>query len=236
MVAARAADGHVECFKVTENEHRNHSLEISTVPAKVSPQLAAEAKRVASRIAKALDYVGVLTMEISWSTTRANGPCWSTRSRRGANRDTGRSTARPCRNSSSPFAPSRAGPGQAAAARPKVEMTDLIGAEIHEVAHWLTIPGASVHLYGRTNARAGRKMGHVTRFIRRWDSAVIPRPRPGGPPRNVGLQGPTAPLGAAQRHQAARQRPSNSPVTKAVSDRLRSLFSRALGRKDGRAA
>jgi 5-(carboxyamino)imidazole ribonucleotide synthase len=47
----------------------------------------------------------------------------------------------------------------------KVEMINLIGAEIHETTHWLTVPGASVHLYGKTDARAGRKMGHVTRVF-----------------------------------------------------------------------
>jgi 5-(carboxyamino)imidazole ribonucleotide synthase len=47
----------------------------------------------------------------------------------------------------------------------KVEMTNLIGAEINETAHWLAVPGASVHLYGKTDARAGRKMGHVTRVF-----------------------------------------------------------------------
>ena len=38
VVAARSADGHVECFEVTENEHRDHILKISTVPAKMSPR------------------------------------------------------------------------------------------------------------------------------------------------------------------------------------------------------
>jgi 5-(carboxyamino)imidazole ribonucleotide synthase len=42
-------------------------------------------------------------------------------------------------------------------------MVNLIGAEIDDVARWLTVPGASVHIYGKGDARAGRKMGHVTR-------------------------------------------------------------------------
>jgi 5-(carboxyamino)imidazole ribonucleotide synthase len=44
-------------------------------------------------------------------------------------------------------------------------MTNLIGAEVDEVADWLAVPGASVHLYGKTQARPGRKMGHVTRVF-----------------------------------------------------------------------
>jgi len=165
VVAARGADGHVECFEVTENEHRDHILKISTVPAKVSPQLAAEAKRVATRIAKALDYVGVLGVEMfvvkgkgkqtvlvneiaprvhnsgHWTTDGATVSQFEQHIRAVA----GWPLAKPLRLGR------------------KVEMINLIGAEIHETAHWLTVPGASVHLYGKTDARAGRKMGHVTR-------------------------------------------------------------------------
>jgi 5-(carboxyamino)imidazole ribonucleotide synthase len=167
VVAARGADGHVECFEVTENEHRDHILKISTVPAKVSPQLAAEAKRVATRIAKALDYVGVLGVEMfvvrgkgkqtvlvneiaprvhnsgHWTLDGATVSQFEQHIRAVA----GWPLAKPIRLGR------------------KVEMINLIGAEIHETTHWLTVPGASVHLYGKTDARAGRKMGHVTRVF-----------------------------------------------------------------------
>ncbi len=42
-------------------------------------------------------------------------------------------------------------------------MINLIGAEASDYARWLTMPGASLHLYGKGEARPGRKMGHVTR-------------------------------------------------------------------------
>ena len=45
----------------------------------------------------------------------------------------------------------------------RVEMTNLIGAEADDYARYLTLPGASLHLYGKGEARPGRKMGHVTR-------------------------------------------------------------------------
>ena len=64
VVAARGRDGKVECFEVTENEHRDHILKISRVPAKVTPALAREARLVATRIARAFDYVGVLAVEM----------------------------------------------------------------------------------------------------------------------------------------------------------------------------
>src|SRR5215467_10181098 len=59
VVAARTRDGKVECFEVTENEHRDHILKISRVPAKVTPALARQARQIATRIANAFDYVGV---------------------------------------------------------------------------------------------------------------------------------------------------------------------------------
>ena len=44
-------------------------------------------------------------------------------------------------------------------------MTNLIGDEINDYARWLTVPGATVHLYGKGPARPGRKMGHVTQVM-----------------------------------------------------------------------
>jgi 5-(carboxyamino)imidazole ribonucleotide synthase len=44
----------------------------------------------------------------------------------------------------------------------QVTMTNLIGEEINSFTQWLTVPGATVHLYGKAAARPGRKMGHVT--------------------------------------------------------------------------
>ena len=47
----------------------------------------------------------------------------------------------------------------------RVEMTNLIGAEVADYAKWLAVPGASVHLYGKAAVREGRKMGHVTQVL-----------------------------------------------------------------------
>jgi 5-(carboxyamino)imidazole ribonucleotide synthase len=167
VIAARSADGKVECFEVTENEHRDHILHISKVPAKVSPALAAEARKVATRIAKAFDYVGVLAVEMfvvrsgkkqhvlvnevaprvhnsgHWTMDGATVSQFEQHIRAVA----GWPLAKPIRLGK------------------RVEMINLIGAEVNEAAHWLTVPGASLHLYGKKDARAGRKMGHVTRVV-----------------------------------------------------------------------
>src|ERR1700709_2216570 len=64
VIAARSADGHVECYDVTENEHGDHILKISRAPAAISEALAAQARSIAETIANALNYVGVLAVEM----------------------------------------------------------------------------------------------------------------------------------------------------------------------------
>jgi 5-(carboxyamino)imidazole ribonucleotide synthase len=165
VVAARSRDGAVECFEVTENEHRDHILKISRVPAKVTPALAREARQIASRIAKAFDYVGVLAVEMfvvrkgrrrmllvneiaprvhnsgHWTIDGATVSQFEQHIRAVA----GWPLAKPIRLGR------------------KVEMVNLIGEEVSEAPRWLSVPGASVHVYGKGVARARRKMGHVTR-------------------------------------------------------------------------
>ncbi len=167
VIAARSADGKVECFEVTENEHRDHILHISKVPAKVSPALAAEARKIATRIAKAFDYVGVLAVEMFVV-------------RSGKKQDVLVNEIAPRVHNSGHWTIDGATVSQFEQhiravvgwplAKPlrlgkRVEMINLIGAEVNEAAHWLTVPGASLHLYGKKDARLGRKMGHVTRVI-----------------------------------------------------------------------
>ena len=64
VIAARSAEGEVECFDVTENEHSDHILKTSRAPAAISDALAAQARDVAGKIANALNYVGVLAVEL----------------------------------------------------------------------------------------------------------------------------------------------------------------------------
>ncbi len=64
VIAARSADGEVECFDVTENEHRDHILKISRAPAAIPEATAAQARDIAEKIANALDYIGVLAVEM----------------------------------------------------------------------------------------------------------------------------------------------------------------------------
>ena len=165
VVTARARDGTVECFEVTENEHRDHILKFSRVPAKVGPALAREARQVATRIAKAFDYVGVLAVEMFVV-------------RKGRQRTVLVNEIAPRVHNSGHWTIDGATVSQfeqhirAVAGWPlakparlgrRVEMVNLIGTEIDEAVRWLTVPRASVHIYGKGEGRKGRKMGHVTR-------------------------------------------------------------------------
>jgi 5-(carboxyamino)imidazole ribonucleotide synthase len=163
VIAARNAEGQVECFDVTENEHSDHILKTSRVPAMIPAALAARARDIAKRIADALDYIGVLAVEMfvvqgndgpkilvneiaprvhnsgHWTLDGASISQFEQHIRAIAGWPLGK--------------PVRHGP---------VTMTNLIGDEINDYAQWLTVPGATVHLYGKGAPRPGRKMGHVT--------------------------------------------------------------------------
>ena len=163
VIAARSADGHVECFDVTENEHRDHILKISRAPAAIPEALAEQARTIAQQIANALNYIGVLAVEMfvvqeaggakvlvneiaprvhnsgHWTLDGASISQFEQHIRAIAGWPLGK--------------PVRHGP---------VIMTNLIGSDIDSYQQWLTVPGATVHLYGKGPARPGRKMGHVT--------------------------------------------------------------------------
>ena len=166
VVAARSADGRIECFDPTENEHRDHILKVSRVPATIAPRVAEEARGIAARIAQAFDYVGVLAVELfvmpegsaapllvneiaprvhnsgHWTIDGASVSQFEQHIRAVA----GWPLATPVRHG-------------------RVEMINLIGAEVDDYVKWLKTPGARVHLYGKTAVRPGRKMGHVTRIF-----------------------------------------------------------------------
>lgn len=163
VVAARSADGHVECFDVTENEHRNHILKTSRVPAAISPELAAQATGIATRIAEAFKYVGVFAVEL-FVRPGVSGPSLLVNEIAPRVHNSGHWTLDGA--SVSQFEQHiRAIAGWPLARAHRhgaVTMTNLIGSDMETYGDWLTKPGATVHLYGKGQIREGRKMGHVT--------------------------------------------------------------------------
>jgi 5-(carboxyamino)imidazole ribonucleotide synthase len=166
VVAARGADGRIECFDVTENEHRDHILNVSRVPADVSPQVSAEALRIARRIAEAFGYVGVFAVEM-FVVPNGNGHAVLVNEIAPRVHNSGHWTLDGA--SVSQFEQHiRAIAGWPLAQpvrRGRVEMMNLIGSEVDDYGRWLVAPGVSVHLYGKAAVREGRKMGHVTRIV-----------------------------------------------------------------------
>ncbi|MBC7579007.1 5-(carboxyamino)imidazole ribonucleotide synthase [Tardiphaga sp.] len=163
VVAARGADGHVECFDVTENEHRDHILKFSYAPANISDELAAQARGIAGTIASALGYVGVLAVEL-FVVPGPNGATLVVNEIAPRVHNSGHWTLDGA--SVSQFEQhirAIAGWPLARAVRHgQVTMTNLIGDDILDYAKWMTVPGATVHLYGKGKPKPGRKMGHVT--------------------------------------------------------------------------
>jgi 5-(carboxyamino)imidazole ribonucleotide synthase len=172
VIAARSADGEVECFDVTENEHRDHILKISRAPAAIPDGLAREARDVAGKIAAALDYVGVLAVEM-FVLPAEGGPKILVNEIAPRVHNSGHWTLDGA--SVSQFEQHIRAIAGWPLGKPlrhgEVTMTNLIGDEINSYEQWLTVPGATVHLYGKGAARPGRKMGHITQ--------VAPSPKGG---------------------------------------------------------
>jgi len=163
VIAARGADGEVECFDVTENEHRDHILKVSHAPASIPDALADQARAIAGQIATALDYVGVLAVEMFVVPGEA-GPAVLVNEIAPRVHNSGHWTLDGA--SISQFEQHIRAIAGWPLGKPvrhgQVTMTNLIGDEINTYEQWLTVPGATVHLYGKGAPRPGRKMGHIT--------------------------------------------------------------------------
>lgn len=166
VVAARGRNGEVVAYDAIENLHREHILHRSRVPAEIPAPLAGQAVVIATKIAEALEYVGVLAVEMfvvddgrkrrllvneiaprvhnsgHWTIDGATASQFEQHIRAVA----GWPLAKPRRLG-------------------RVEMVNLIGSEVNDWPKYLAEPGACVHLYGKGEPRPGRKMGHVTRVM-----------------------------------------------------------------------
>ena len=167
VIAARATDGQVESFDVTENEHRDHILKISRAPAQISDALAAQARGIAEQIATALNYVGVLAVEM-FVVAENGGPKVLVNEIAPRVHNSGHWTLDGA--SISQFEQHIRAIAGWPLAKPvrhgQITMTNLIGDDILSYENWMTIPGATVHLYGKGAPKPGRKMGHVTEVTR----------------------------------------------------------------------
>lgn len=160
IIAARSVSGDVVAFEPTENEHRNGILKRSSVPSNISQRTVDNAVDTSTKLLKALDYVGVIGVEFfvltdgdllinEFAPRVHNSGHWTSdgcsvgQFEQHIRAVAGWPLATPLRHSNA-------------------VMENLIGEEAADWKRHAASPGACVHLYGKNDMRAGRKMGHVT--------------------------------------------------------------------------
>ena len=166
VIVARGADGAMAAFDTVENRHRDHILDLTLAPAPIPDSVAAEAQHIARRIAEGLGLVGLLAVEMF---VDARGKVLVNELAPRPH-NSGHWTIDACPASQFELhVRAVAGlPLHPAARHSDAVMKNLIGPE--ETALWpaiLATPGLIPHLYGKAEARPGRKMGHVTRLFPR---------------------------------------------------------------------
>ena len=164
VIAARGVDGSVAAYDPGENVHQGGILHTTTVPARLSPGLRSDAVLIAARILNALDYVGVMGVELF---VTPQGLIVNEIAPRVHN--SGHWTQQGCavdqfEQHIRAVAGWPLGDGSRFA---DVVMENLIGDDILRVPALAAERDTALHVYGKGQPRAGRKMGHVNRIIRR---------------------------------------------------------------------
>jgi 5-(carboxyamino)imidazole ribonucleotide synthase len=164
VIAARGLDGSVACFDPGENIHQDGILRTTTVPARLSPGQRSDAVLLAARILNALDYVGVMGVELFVTPQGLlvneiaprvhNSGHWT---QQGCTVDQFEQHIRA-------VAGLPLGDGGRYA---DVVMENLIGDDVLRVPELLKARDTAVHLYGKGAPRPGRKMGHVNRILQK---------------------------------------------------------------------
>jgi 5-(carboxyamino)imidazole ribonucleotide synthase len=173
-VVARSARGEAQVFPVAENIHTNHILDFSIVPARVEPAVARRAEVLAREIAERIGLVGVMGVELF--VGRDGEVLVNELAPRTHN--SGHYTMDAC--TVSQFEQQVRAicglPLVAPVLKSPVVMVNVLGdAWAHGEPDWATLqagPGVHLHLYGKAEARAGRKMGHFNVLAADVDTAL----------------------------------------------------------------
>jgi 5-(carboxyamino)imidazole ribonucleotide synthase len=162
VIAVRGRNGEVRFYDPVENVHQDGILAISRVPAATSQSSTAEARRIAGAIAEALGHVGVIAIEMF---EREDGSLVVNEFAPRVH-NSGHWTLDACLVSQfeNHVRAICGWPLGGTARHSDAVMTNLIGAEVDKWRELAADPATSVHLYGKTEARPGRKMGHITRL------------------------------------------------------------------------
>jgi 5-(carboxyamino)imidazole ribonucleotide synthase len=162
VVAARGSDGSFAAYDVARNEHENHILRRSTVPAGLSRDAAREAVSIAHRIAEATDYAGVLGIELF--VTRDAKLLINEIAPRVHNSGHWTLEACPVNQFEQHIRAVAGWPLGDPERHSNAVMQNIIGREIED---WRRVADlAGLHIYGKRVVRPGRKMGHFTALSR----------------------------------------------------------------------
>jgi 5-(carboxyamino)imidazole ribonucleotide synthase len=170
VIAARGWDGSIAVYDVPENRHADHILRESIVPAAITAEAEAEARDIAARITSALDYVGVIGVELFLARGK-DGERLIVNEIAPRVHNSGHWTMDACLVSQfEQHIRAVAGwPLGDPWRHSDVIMTNLLGDEAENWRDLAREPQLGVHLYGKTESRPGRKMGHVNRLTPRQD-------------------------------------------------------------------
>ncbi len=164
ILLCRGADGETVCWDAPRNEHRGGILDCSSVPAgrALYPAIVG-AEALARRVADALDYVGTFAFEFFAVADQALFNEMAPRVHNSGHWTIEGALTSQFENHIRAICGLPLGATDRTAAR--VEMRNLIGDDVKAWRALLTDRSAHLHLYGKSEPRPGRKMGHVTRLI-----------------------------------------------------------------------
>lgn len=177
VICARGRDGDIAVYPLGENTHAGGVLKTTLAPANVGSQTKAQATRIARKILEGLDYVGVMGVELfempggrllvnEIAPRVHNSGHWT---QDGCACDQFEQHIRAV--AGWPLGPT--------AAHARVEMTNLLGNEIKAWKALAADPAVRIHIYGKREAKPGRKMAHINRIL----PLARSRPRSPGPAR-----------------------------------------------------
>ncbi len=163
VIAARGLDGQINTYVPVENRHRHHILDETLAPARLPPALADKAEGLARLLAEKLELVGVVAVEMF--VTSDDRILVNEMAPRPHN--SGHWTIDACVTSQfEQLVRAICGlPLGSTERHADAVMKNLIGDEVERWREAVGEPNSKVHLYGKAEARPGRKMGHVTRLL-----------------------------------------------------------------------
>jgi 5-(carboxyamino)imidazole ribonucleotide synthase len=163
VLLVRSLEGEVRFYDIPVNRHRDGILRVSTVPSDLPAAHRDGARAIAETLASALDYVGVLAVEMFYVGGDAPAPLIINEFAPRVH-NSGHWTIDACAVSQfeNHIRAVAGWPLGTTERHANAEMHNLIGGEIDDWPRLAADPGACVHLYGKGEARPGRKMGHVT--------------------------------------------------------------------------